>query len=191
MQLGEPWGSRLHGENRSLRVPWAEFPPSPPEGGGEPPLFADLMCGPNAPLSQAFLFCSWRTLQVDWLLDRAHDLSDVRRQRSLEPPLDQCAFIAAALDCSTKSRAREIPRVFADGRKAPQPLQSDRYPEGLPNLRPRDQARVDTDNAACKWVLCRLQKAAESGRGGLRENPARSLHWSLPQEQEMLATGSG
>lgn len=62
-------------------------------------------------------------------------------------------------------------------------------PEGLPNLRPRDQARVDTDNAACKWVLCRLQKAAESGRGGLRENPARSLHWSLPQEQEMLAAG--
>lgn len=37
------------------------FPPIPPEGDGEPPLFADLMSGPYAPFSQAFLFGGWRT----------------------------------------------------------------------------------------------------------------------------------
>ena len=40
--------------------------------------------------------------------------------------------MAAALDCSTESRAREIPRVFEDGRRAPGPLRMEEYPEGLP-----------------------------------------------------------
>eukprot|EP00435_Cladocopium_sp_Y103_P072343 s416_g40.t1 len=154
-----------------------------------PPLFADLMCGPNAPLSQAFLFCGWRTMQVDWLLDPSHDLADPARQASLGPQLNECDFVAAALDCSTKSRAREIPRVFEDGRKAPGPLRSDRHPEGLPNLSSKDQRRVDTDNQACAWVLTQLQKAADEQRGALRENPARSLHWELPQERAMMASG--
>ena len=147
------------------------------------------MCGPNAPLSHAFIFCGWRTLQVDWKLDPAHDLSDSRRQASLAEQLSDCAFIAAALDCTTKSRAREIPRVFDDGRRAPPPLRSDRFPEGLPNLCPTDQARVDTDNKACAWILSQLQHAAEEGRGALRENPARSLHWELPQEKDMWESG--
>eukprot|EP00435_Cladocopium_sp_Y103_P009381 s366_g2.t1 len=165
------------------------FPPLPPPGGSDPPLFADLMCGPNAPLSQAFLFCGWRTMQVDWLLDPIHDLADPARQASLGPQLDECDFVAAALDCSTKSRAREIPRVFEDGRKAPGPLRSDRYPEGLPNLSSKDQRRVDTDNQACAWVLPQLQKAADENRGALRENPARGLHWELPLVKAMMASG--
>ena len=34
-----------------------------------------------------------------------------------------------------------------------------------------------------------MQKVSESGRGALRENPARSLHWELEQEHQMLAPG--
>ena len=41
---------------------------------------ADLMAGPNAPLTKAFISCGWRCLTVDWLLDDSHDLSDERRQ---------------------------------------------------------------------------------------------------------------
>ena len=92
--------------------------------GGEPPLMADLMCGPNLPLTKAFLWCGWRTVSVDWLLDPAHDLSNPLRQKSLAGQLEETDFIAAAMDCSTKSRAREIPRKFNDGRPAPQPLRS-------------------------------------------------------------------
>ena len=161
------------------------FPPLPPEGSS-PPLFVDLMCGPNAPLSQAFLYCGWHTVQVDWLLDAAHDLSDEAFQASLQPLMAKCDFVAAALDCSTKSRAREIPRVFDDGRKAPGPLRSDEHPEGLPGLHGTSLRRVQTDNKACAWVLQQLQQAAVEGRGALRENPLRSLHWALPQEAEML-----
>jgi len=44
------------------------------------------------------------------LLDPSHDLADERRQQSLSRQLEEVIFIAAAMDCSTKSRAREIPR---------------------------------------------------------------------------------
>jgi hypothetical protein len=68
---------------------------------------ADLMAGPNAPLTKAFISCGWRCLAVDWLLDASHDLADERRQQSLSNQLEEAIFIAAAIDCSTKSRARE------------------------------------------------------------------------------------
>eukprot|EP00435_Cladocopium_sp_Y103_P039220 s950_g10.t1 len=98
------------------------------------PLMADLMAGPGAPLTRAFIACGWQCITVDWLLDPGHDLSDERRQRSLSEQLQDVHFIAAALDCSTKSRAREIPRVFQDGRPAPSPLRSEARPDGLPTL---------------------------------------------------------
>ena len=90
------------------------------------------------------------------------------------------------MDCSTKSRAREIPRSFDDGRPAPRPLRSVEFPEGLPQLSPSEQARVDTDNAATSFILSQIQTLAERGGGSIRENPWRSLHWHLPQEQAMM-----
>ena len=59
---------------------------------------ADLMCGPNLPLTKAFLWCGWRTISVDWLLDPAHDLSNPLRQKSLAGQLEEIDFIAAAMD---------------------------------------------------------------------------------------------
>ena len=136
---------------------------------------ADLMAGPNAPLTKAFISCGWRCLTLDWLLDPSHDLADERRQQSLSRQLEEVIFIAAAIDCSTKSRAREIPRRFEDGRPAPGPLRSEVYPDGLPHLSGRDAQRVDTDNKACN-VLTEIQKLRDRGGGSARENPARSLH---------------
>ena len=127
---------------------------------------------------------------MDWLLDAGHDLANPLRQESLAHQLKEVDFIGAAMDCSTKSRAREIPRTFDDGRPAPQPLRSVEFPEGLPNLNPSDQARVHTDNVACKFLLEQIQSLADRGGASVRENPWRSLHWYLPQEQAMLATGS-
>ena len=57
---------------------------------------ADLMAGPNVPLTKAFLWRGWRTLTVDWLLDPAHDLSNPHRQASLEEQLKEADFVAAA-----------------------------------------------------------------------------------------------
>ena len=97
----------------------------------------------------------------------------------LADQLKEVDFVAAALDCSTKSRAREIPRKLADGRPAPRPLRSEEFPEALPNLAGADLTRVQTDNKACHWVLSQIQAHAERGGASARENPWRSLHWWL------------
>ena len=149
----------------------------------------DLFCGPNLPLGKAFLYCGWRCLPVDWALDPSHDLSNPQRQDSIREQLQDAVFAAAALDCSTKSRAREIPRDLGDGKPGPRPLRSDRYPEGLPDLPRADQLRVSKDNLACSFVLTELQALADRGGGSVRENPLRSLHWELTQEKQMMATG--
>ena len=150
---------------------------------------ADLMAGPNAPPTKAFISCGWRCLTVDWLLDASHDLADERRQQSPSSQLEEAIFIAAAIDCSTKSRAREIPRKFEDGRPAPGPLRSEVYPDGLPHLAGRDSQRVDMDNKACNYVLQEIQKLRDRGGGSVRENPARSLHWWTSTEVAMWESG--
>ena len=149
----------------------------------------DLFCGPNLPLGKAFLYCGWRCLPVDWALDPSHDLSNPQGQDSIREQLQDAVFAAAALDCSTKSRAREIPRDLGDGKPGPRPLRSDRYSEGLPDLPMADQLRVSKDNLACSFVLTELQALADRGGGSVRENPLRSLHWELTQEKQMMATG--
>ena len=95
-----------------------------------------------------------------------------------------------AFDCSTKSRAREIPRVFPDGSHAPAPLRSDEFPLGLPTLSGRDAERVGKDNLACVFVLQQLQAHALQGGVSVRENPRNSLHWSLPAEVAMHESGA-
>ena len=75
----------------------------------------------------------------------------------------------AAMDCSTKSRAREIPRAFDDGRPAPRPLRSMEYPEGLPDLSPAEDERVRVDNTACSFILTETQNLASRGGASVRE----------------------
>ena len=110
------------------------------------------MSGPTAPLTRAFIFCGWRCITIDWLINPQHDLANPDFQQELHEMLQQADCICAALDCSTKSRAREIPRRFEDGRPAPKPLRSDEYPTGLPHLRGRDLRQVTRDNQACDFV---------------------------------------
>ena len=145
------------------------------------PLMADLMSGPNATLTKAFLFCGWKCITVDWLLDASHDLANPIRQASLATQLREVDFIG--------QQRVEPGKLLDDGRPAPQPLRSVEFPEELPDLNSADWARVQTDNAACKFVLDQIQALAERGGTSVRENPWRSLHRHLPQEQEMMASG--
>ena len=149
---------------------------------------ADIMAGPNTPITKAFLFCGWRTIPLDWCFGTSHDLSSKAVQAHLRRLLQEATFVFAAMDCSTKSRAREICRVFQDGRPAPGPLRSEEYPEGLPNLAGKDLERVCVDNQACAFVLDAIEEVVRGG-GSIRENPGRSLHWHLPQEQRMASSG--
>ena len=124
---------------------------------------ADLYAGPNVPLSKAFIFCGWETISVDWMLDKSHDLSNSLRQQSLHDQLQSVCFIAAALDCSTKSRAREIPRDFGDGRPPSRPLRSEQHPLGLPELTGSQHIRVEKDNAAASFVLSEIDQLVDRG----------------------------
>lgn len=153
------------------------------------PLMADIFAGPNVPITKAFLFCGWRAIPVDWQLDSSHDLSNKHRQVSLHNQLQAADCIVAAFDCSTKSRAREIPRQFNDGRPAPRPLRTESQPEGLADLKPDEQRRVDVDNAACAFVLDEIEQLESRGGISIRENPLRSLHWHLPREKAMMESG--
>ena len=150
---------------------------------------ADIFSGPNAPLTKAFLFCGWRCLTLDIQLDSSHDLAHPLGQQSLREQLKEADFVSAAFDCSTKSRAREVPRVFDDGRRGPGPLRSTRQLEGLDGLSPADQRRVKRDNNACGFMLQVMQEVAERGAGAMRENPVNSLRWLLQQEVAAFRTG--
>ena len=98
----------------------------------------------------------------------------------------EAVLVVGALDCSTKSRARE--RNLPSGRKLPKP-RSEQHPMGVPGLGIEDQRRVSKDNLACDFILDQMQTVIDRGGGALRENPARSLHWHIPREVEMEQSG--
>ena len=154
-----------------------------------PPTMLDVFCGPNAPLACAFHMCGWRILKCwDRLITASDDLLHVKSQQELDAQVTEADFINVAMDCSTKSRIREIPRKFDDGRPCPKPLRSESHPEGVPGLRGADKDRVEADNTVCLFVLGLLQRHAEKGGVSIRENPERSLHWWMAQEFKMMET---
>ena len=59
---------------------------------------ADLMCGPNAPITKAFIMCGWKAAPVDWGLTESHDLADPIFQESVRRELSGAIVIIAALD---------------------------------------------------------------------------------------------
>ena len=128
-------------------------------------------------------------MPIDILLDPTHDLSDATRQELLSVQLREADCIMAALDCSTKSMAREIPMHFDGGRPSPKPLRSNDHPEGIPGLNQRDAARVERNDKAADFVLEEIQAMVQRGGATIRENPGRSLHWELPKETELMDSG--
>ena len=90
---------------------------------GTTPLMADLMSGPNSPLAKGFLMAQWRAIPVDRIFGEHHDLSDSCVQTELHNTLQGADFIWAALDCSTKSRCRQIPSKTPGRSLPPAPAQ--------------------------------------------------------------------
>ena len=125
---------------------------------------------------------------MDYLIDSRLDFSDAAFQSQVDPALEQVDLVCAAFDCSTKTRIREIPRIFPSGRKAPGPLRTESEPLGCKTLKGADAERVRLDNLACEFASKALNRAAERGAAGIAENPLRSLHWHLPDEVERSAS---
>ena len=150
----------------------------------------DIMCGPNYPLAKAFEMAGWRIFAVDWLFGKEYDLSEPDNQETIRGRLKHADFIWAALDCSDKSRIREIPRNLANGKAMPSPLRSEEFPMGVPGLQGYDKERVAASNAAAEFILGELRLHQSGGGTSGRENPANSLHWYTPTEVGMFKQGT-
>ena len=159
------------------------------EGHDGPPRMLDLFSGPRAPLATAFRMCGWEATAVDLLIDPADDVSKPECQRRVARLIEESHFVSAAFDCSTKTRVREIPLTFDDGRPAPKPMRSADYPDGLPGLSARAESKVHADNCAAEMVLEELNKHARNGGASIRENPDRSYHWQTSAEVKAMETG--
>ena len=149
----------------------AQSHPGPPAQGL--PLVADLMSGPNAPpVTKVFLFCGWAALTVDWCIDNAHTLVTPFGSRVWHSSCGRWIdFIFAAMDCSTKSLACEIPKKFSDGGPQPQPLRSADHPE-LPHLSRRDRDLVEQQVSSSSWKIVTLTSL-------VREVPVSSSSWKI------------
>ena len=144
------------------------------------------MSGPNYPLAKGFEMAGWHIFPVDILFGDEHDLSKLDNQEKIR----QADLIWAALDCSVKTRIREIQRKHADGRPMPSPLRSVEHPMGLPDLQGHNKERVAASNAAAEFILGELRLHQSRGGCSRRENPANSLHWYTPTEVGMFKQGT-
>ena len=175
-------------KSRTDTSDWVATPGYEAETLGTPSM-VDVFSGPKAPLASAFRMCGWQTEALDREIRASDDLNITARQQKLAIQMKSATFVAVAFDCSTKSRVREIPREFEDGRRAPGPLRSEDHPEGLPSLQGAEKKRVEQDNTVTDFVLELLKDHDAKGGGSMRENPNRSLHWWLQKEQEMIDSG--
>ena len=153
------------------------------------PFMVDIMSGPNYPLAKAFEMTGWRILAVDFLFGEEHDLSKLSNQVTIREQFKHADFISAALDCSDKSRIREIPVNRANSRSMPSPLRSEEFPMGMPELQGYNKERVAASNDAAEFILGELRLLQTRGGASGRENPANSIHWYTPTEVQMMSQG--
>ena len=142
----------------------------------------ELCCG-TARLSRAFHDQGMRAVGIDHKYNKhvtealvlSMDLSCAEGQQLawawIKHP--SVKVITMAPPCGTASRARERP----DG---PPPLRSDAHPQGLPNLSPVDQARVDKANAVYLFCSEVAEYCTQQGILWFVENPENSIMWQLP-----------
>ena len=132
----------------------------------------------------------WRILAVDRLFGEDHDLSILANQVTIRKQFRHADFVWAALDCSDKSRIREIPVKHARENSLPAPLRSEEFPMGLPDLQGHDRERVTASNDTAEFVLGELRLLQTRGGASGRDNPSNSIHWYTPTEVQMMAKGS-
>jgi hypothetical protein len=189
---GRPCGDSPSDPDASSRIVSAE--PSQP--------FAiEIFCG-SAGLSAAIIKAGVSCIPIDYGLNRFTpkatprdlDLTTFSGQRELWRLMSSPAlcFVHMSPPCGTASRAREkpLPKHARDkGWPQPQPLRSEEFPMGLPNLAetlPRQVSRVAKANKL--FLLCAeiCQCLTRRGVPWTLENPRNSLFWWIPEVESIL-----
>ena len=149
-------------------------------------------------LSKACRKLGLRALPIDKDPKRAescavanYDLSDPQQYSTLVEVLhaerESIIHAHCAPSCGTASpraRGRKVPGMPLH--LQPQPLRSDDYPDGLPNLSEKEQARVDSANASYKATADILSLLIGWNVSVSIENPAKSLFWKTSWIQKLL-----
>lgn len=112
------------------------------------------------------------------------DLADVDAQDCLFSLLEalQPHGIHIALPCGTGSRARDKPvpaKLRQSGAPCPRPLRSFEHILGVPNLKPIEEARVQTANKLAAFAVRLIQFAMDHSTFISLENPTNSWMWGV------------
>ena len=151
------------------------------------PVFLEL-CAGSAKLSDAVRKHGYCVVPVDHDHNKHHPrCTIVQLDLSQQAAWDQLNFLVEnvpiagvhfAPPCGTCSKARGIP--LPDGSAGPQPLRSQEFLLGLPNLNYRDQQRVVSANEIYRLCGAFIQKLEALGIPWTVENPTNSWMWDLP-----------
>ena len=90
-----------------------------------------------------------------------------------------------APSCGTASRARERPVPGLPPDRQPRPLRTDDKPDGLSNLSPTEQQRVQSANASYPAAVKLIFILLELGVSVSIENPKNSLFWVTSMMEEL------
>ena len=156
------------------------------EESDEQPLFAlDIMSGPNCPVARALRCFGWEVEAYDLAFGPEYDLRDPTLKLQILKYAAKADGFWIAMDCSTLSRAREIPILGMPEGQGPQPLRSETYPEGLLNLPDKDRIRVEEANELIRFCAEVVRTANITLAVQGLENPANAYFWLMPDIAEL------
>ena len=104
--------------------------------------------------------------------------------RLLEHP--ELLYVHFAPPCGTASRARDIP-LGEGADRGPPPLRSEAFPEGLPDLTPKQRARVSAANLLYNLTATCAEMLLQKNILWSIENPRGSYMWLLPCMSDLCA----
>ena len=151
----------------------------------------------SARLSKACRKLGFEAVAVDQTKDRSEqfpifqiDVTDSRSLNDLESFIDveKDAILHAhfAPSCGTASRARGRPIPGEHPKAGPQPLRSEVFPDGLPDLSCRDQERVDKANSSYSATVRLIKKLIGHCISVSIENPKNSFFWKYSDVARLL-----
>ena len=153
---------------------------------GRQMVFIEL-CAGSAVLSAVAQRHGYRVLPVDCKRNRhkprcrivSLDLAEDHAWEVLEYIVSTCdvAAVHLAPPCGTCSKARGIP--MPDGTPGPQPLRSDDYLLGVPDMSPSDRVKVDAANRLYERMGRFIEWLDARGIAWVVENPTNSFLWQL------------
>ncbi len=123
------------------------------------------------------------------------DLGDAKQLKLLKEFLqaesDELLHVHFAPSCGTASRAREKPIPDLPLHKQPKPLRSDQYPDGIPDLQPKDAERVKLVNVSYDATMDLVVFLSSLQTSCSIENPTNSLFWRYSSVERVMQSISG